>query len=236
MYSIDFYCDKLSGYLLRRLYLETEKTSQIDVDFAKSKLGLIDAVVERQKQTVKPFSMEDIFNLRFKGEKLQMPNSEGDLDLLRDWTSEQIVLALHSEGQDVILEQLNTRFNFEKNMKWDLMKKLGVPLWLKYDSKLMSLIETIAKNEYKFATGEGGTSKAEFCALWYVLAGKLSVLQKLFNVETGGKKFADFIGSDFTLKKPKIIAAKNALALVGKKKYTLACAFLLLGGDLYGAC
>jgi hypothetical protein len=165
-----------------------------------------------------------------------MPNSEGDLDLLRDWNSSQISLALHSEGQDVILVQISSRFNFEKNITWSLLRKLGIPIWLKSEFKLNQLIESVAKNEYKLAEGTNGQSKAETCALWYVLTKKLSILQKLFNVEQNGKKFAEFIGSDFTQPKPKIVAGKNAMALVSKKKYTLACSFFLLAQDLNGAC
>lgn len=41
--------------------------------------------------------------------------------------------------------------------------------------------------------------------------------------------------SDFTQPKPKVVAGKNAMALVGKKKYHLACSFFLLAQDLQGA-
>lgn len=106
-----------------------------------------------------------------------MPNSEGDLSLLKPWTSEQITIALISENQDVILDNLDKRFNFEKNLTWSMLKSLGVAIWLqKYPSKIQALIEQTAKNEYKFATGDGGQSKAEHCALFYVLTGKIAIL------------------------------------------------------------
>lgn len=60
-------------------------------------------------------------------------------------------------------------------------------------------------------------------------------MRQLFNVELGGKKFAEFLESDFSQSKPKTIAGKNALALVAKRKNFLACAFFLLAQDLVGA-
>ena len=58
-----------------------------------------------------------------------------------------------------------------------MLKNLGVSIWLgKYPSKLLTLIETTAKNEYKNATGDNGTSKSESCALFYVLTGKIAIL------------------------------------------------------------
>ena len=44
--------------------------------------------------------------------------SNGDLSLLKDWSSANVVLALHSANQDVIADELSSRFNFEKNLNW----------------------------------------------------------------------------------------------------------------------
>lgn len=93
------------------------------------------------------------------------------------------------------------------------------------------MIEIVAKNEYRIFEGEGNQlsqTKAEYAALWYVLSNKVSVLRQLFNVEIGGKKFAEFLESDFNQQKPRTIAGKNAMALVAKRKNLLACAFFLL--------
>lgn len=112
------------------------------------------------------------------------------------------------------------------------MRRLGIPLWLKSDFKLKQMIEIVAKNEYRMYEAESGNqlsqTKAEYAALWYVLSNKVSVLRQLFNVELGGKKFAEFLESDFNQAKPKTIAGKNALALVAKRKNLLACSFFLL--------
>ena len=93
---------------------------------------------------------------------------------------------------------------------------------------MKNLLELIAPNEYRLADGSEVKSKAEICSLWDVLLGKLPILVKLFNVEKDGKKFAEFLESDFSLPKPKLVAGKNAMALMSKKRYHLACSFFLL--------
>jgi hypothetical protein len=44
--------------------------------------------------------------------------SFGDLSLLQDWTSANVVMAMQSANQDVIADELGSRFNFEKNLNW----------------------------------------------------------------------------------------------------------------------
>jgi hypothetical protein len=51
------------------------------------------------------------------------------------------------------------------------------------------------------------------------------VIKQLFNVEKDGKRFADFLSSDFGQEKPRTIAGKNAMALVSKRKNTLPVLF-----------
>lgn len=64
-------------------------------------------------------------------------------------------MALYSENQDVILDQLSQRLDFETGLTWGLMRKLGIPLWLKSDAKLKQLVEMIAKNEYRLFDPDG---------------------------------------------------------------------------------
>lgn len=56
---------------------------------------------------------------------------------------------MHSEMQDVLINELSDRFDFENNMSYELMKKLCIPLWLKDNLKIKNFINIIAKNEYK---------------------------------------------------------------------------------------
>jgi len=66
--------------------------------------------------------------------------STGDLALLKDWSSANVVLAMHSANQDVIADELATRFNFEKNLNWQLMRRMCIPLWMKNIIKLKEFI------------------------------------------------------------------------------------------------
>lgn len=159
----------------------------------------------------------------------------GNLHLMQDWTSAMVCMALHSENQDVIVKQMMERFVFENTLNWHEMRRMSLPLWLKDTSKLKQLVEFVAKNEYKLESGEDGRSKAEASALWYILLKKIEVLKSLFNVEKDGAKYVKFLSSRFDQEKPRVVACKNAMALIQKKKYYLSITFFLLGEDLRSA-
>ena len=57
--------------------------------------------------------------------------SVGDLGLVTDWSSAMVCQALHSDNQEVVMNYLSERFSFDKNMTWNVMRKLCIPLWLK---------------------------------------------------------------------------------------------------------
>jgi RAVE protein 1 C terminal len=44
---------------------------------------------------------------------------------------------------------MESRFDFDQNLNWDLSRRLCLPLWLKDISKLKQLVEKIAKAEYR---------------------------------------------------------------------------------------
>ena len=94
-----------------------------------------------------------------------------------------------SDSQDVIFNELSTRFEFEENLSWDLMRKLCIPVWLKDTIKLKQLVEKIAKVEYRLAGDDfNKTSKAEKTALWYILINKKNLLVTLYKSEVAQKK------------------------------------------------
>lgn len=66
------------------------------------------------------------------------------------------------------------------------MKKLCIPVWLKDSFKLKSLVEKVAKVEYRLAGDEfNKTSRAEKTALWYLLINKKNLLVTLYKSEPG---------------------------------------------------
>ena len=95
---------------------------------------------------------------------------KANIGSIKQWDSLQTCLALHSEMQDVLLNEIQERFDFESNLTYDILKKLCIPIWLKDTLKLKNLVTTIAKNEFKAAGDDfGKTSKAEKTALWYIM-------------------------------------------------------------------
>ena len=88
--------------------------------------------------------------------------------------------AMHSVDQDEILKRLSERFEFEKNLDWETMRKMSIPVWLSRlnSEKLKQLTLYIAKNEYDKARADDSKTspKAEYAALWYILLKKLQLL------------------------------------------------------------
>jgi RAVE protein 1 C terminal len=83
--------------------------------------------------------------------------------------------------QDVLLNELSERFEFESTLNYDILKLLCVPLWLKDTPKLKNLVTIIAKNEYRTGGDDfGKTSKAERTALWYIMLDKKDQLIRLY--------------------------------------------------------
>ena len=116
------------------------------------------------------------------------------------------------------------------------MKKLGIPVWLKDSVKLRTLVNLIAKVEYKIAGDDfNKSSKAEKTALWYILLDKKDMLAKLYKQEPQYAKVYELLLKDFNDKKNQTIAEKNAMVLMSKRNYMLAAAFFVLSGNLKDA-
>ena len=71
---------------------------------------------------------------------------------------------------------LAERFQFEKKLTWEVMRKLCIPIWLKDMSQVKKYIEYVAKTEYRENEGRPAMCKADYAAIWYTLLGKKSVL------------------------------------------------------------
>lgn len=68
------------------------------------------------------------------------------------------------------MDLLTQRLSFNDTLTWKLLKSLCIPLWLKSESKLKQLIETIAKVEFKLFNDQNSpVTKQEHVCLWYVL-------------------------------------------------------------------
>jgi hypothetical protein len=106
---------------------------------------------------------------------------KANLSTVKNWNSLQCCLALHSEMQDVLINELSDRLDFEQNLNWDLMKKLCIPVWIKDTAKLKNLINIVAKNEYRLGGDDfQKSSRAEKTALWYILIDRRDQLTRLY--------------------------------------------------------
>jgi RAVE protein 1 C terminal len=126
--------------------------------------------------------------------------SKANIANLIQWNSLQTCLALHSEMQDVLYNEIAERFDFEANLNYDLLKKMCIPIWLKDTNKLKTLVGIIAKNEYKAAGDDfAKSSKAEKTALWYLLIDRKDQLLRLYKQEVTFKKVYELLLNDFTV-------------------------------------
>jgi len=92
----------------------------------------------------------------------------------------------------------------------------------------------VANLEYSLEAGNFGGSKADAAALWYVLLGKVGLLCNLYKGELGGvnNNYYKFFRNDFEIEKNRRTAIKNGGALISKKRFHLAAAFLIMGKDI----
>jgi hypothetical protein len=192
IFEKDFYADSLASMLLRKIFVESEMVNVGRLEEAEKEIDFIlggddmkspEPIVEmeddgKDNKESKGFSMEEFMAQKLGGSK----QSAGELSICKDWTSEMVAMALHSDNQDVILDMLSDRFNFNDNLTWPLMRRLSIPLWLKNVTRLKQLIEIVVKNEYKNAADSEKIPKCETTALWYILLNKMAILQKLYKV------------------------------------------------------
>lgn len=87
----------------------------------------------------------------------------------------------------------------EDNLSYEVLRKTCMPIWLKENFKLKSLIDKVAKTEYKTAGDDfGKSSRAEKTAPWYIMIGKKNVLCNLYKGESAFKKVYELLLNDFT--------------------------------------
>ncbi|WVQ76366.1 hypothetical protein IAR50_006031 [Cryptococcus sp. DSM 104548] len=140
-----------------------------------------------------------------------------------------IVWAMHSESQDILMEAA-TQCCSNGKMVWKDAKKFGVFLWLKSAETTKSQLEVIARNRFMADEDRDPTS----CSLLFFALGKKKVVHGLWRQAPGHKEqqlMLKFLANDFTLDRWKTAAAKNAYALLSKQRYEYAAAFFMLAGQ-----
>lgn len=137
-----------------------------------------------------------------------------------------IVWAFHSESEE---ELLNLIPNYTKGqIKWSVLKELGVGWWLRNQTLLRSCVEKLAKAAFQ------AKQDPLDAAIYYIAMKKKSVVWGLFRNKRD-EKMTQFFQNNFAEDRWRKAALKNAFALLGKQRFEHAVAFFLLAGSLNDA-
>ena len=122
----------------------------------------------------------------------------------------------------VIGDQMNA------DVSWSMLKRLGIPIWLRRDEELRNLVERCAKAEF------ARTKNVDDCAILFVITGRVKVLAGLYKA-TQNTRLYEFMCRDFSDPRHREAALKNAYALLSKHRYTFAAVFFVLAGQALDA-
>lgn len=137
--------------------------------------------------------------------------------------------ALHSDNKDLLYDLVNEQA--DNRIDWLTAKRYLLPYWLE-SNKLKNVLEKIAANEFlKFQNENGGKKDPSVCSIFYLTLKKKNVLLGLWKNSIGHserEKMVKFLSHDFSEKRWKSAALKNAFVLLGKHRYEDAATFFLL--------
>ncbi|KNE57279.1 hypothetical protein AMAG_03011 [Allomyces macrogynus ATCC 38327] len=146
-------------------------------------------------------------------------------------TPETMAFAFFSDDQPALVEHINGAFT----ATWDVAKELGVGWWLTHTDALHTMVEIIARHQWRKA------QNPHDCFLFYLMLGKKKLMHTLWKQANGHAEqqlMTNFLGQEANDKWRKS-ALKNAFVLLGKQRYELAAAFFLLAespGDAVTVC
>jgi len=110
---------------------------------------------------------------------------------------------------------------------WRALRMTGAPLWVRDDETLRKLIDAAARHAFAKTRDPGGENP---CALLFAALGRANTLAGVFRAARD-TRLADFFSRDFSLRKNREAALKNAYALLSKHRYLFASAFFVLAGQ-----
>lgn len=182
-------------------------------------------VIEAMEEVVKYQHIMDHNGIRFLlGVKLFLSHRQSQKSLLmRD-----ISWALHSESKTLLLSMFDSNIN-----TWKHAKEYKIVYWLKED-QLTSKFEQIAKFEFS----KEDKRDPSRCAVFYLALKKKQILLSLWKISTGHpeqQKMIKFLNNDFTQRRWRTAALKNAFVLLSKHRYMDAACFFLVGDSLKDA-
>jgi RAVE protein 1 C terminal len=130
--------------------------------------------------------------------------------------------ALLSSDQAVVMKASR---GSPQRMTWQFVRERRVAYWERSDAALAGLSEEIGSAIFL------ETRDVMECAIFYIIAGKMTTLQNLSKSDRSatGQMFAKFLTDyDFSSERGRRAAEKNAFSLLRKCRYQVASAFFLL--------
>ena len=114
------------------------------------------------------------------------------------------------------------------NPTWSELRELGVVWWVRSNTVLKRLVESLAKSSFQ------KNQEPLDAALFYLAMKKKSLVWGLYR-SIRDDKMTNFFKNDFSEERWRKAALKNAFALMGKQRFLHASAFFLLSGSLKDA-
>lgn len=124
--------------------------------------------------------------------------------------------AWHSETQIQLLQQLERSYRIP--MQWATARHLGVFVWLRSQESLRAFAEEVARGQYN----SGDERDPTLCSLLYYALGKHRLVANLWRQaiwHPDQKKMLHFLKNDFSEKRWKTAAMKNAFALLSQRRF-----------------
>ena len=147
-------------------------------------------------------------------------------------TWREIVWAYHSSSQDILVDLISRHHN--GRLEWRHARDSGIFMWLTDRKALSDQFEAIARSAYSTKDPKDPVD----CSLYYLALRKKAVLIGLWRMATWSREQAatmKLLRNDFTDQRWRTAAAKNAYALMGKRRFEYAAAFFLLADNLDSA-
>ena len=154
--------------------------------------------------------------------KRQLKSESDRPKLLPQNASAGCLAALLSDYQELMIDTIRQPGD---KIDWSTARNLRIPFWLRSDEKLRKVSEEIGQKTYRQSKD---ILKA---AIFFIIAGKKMMLKNLAAADSSssGRKFHKFLTSyDFSSKRGRVAAEKNAFSLLRKNQYDSASAFFLL--------
>lgn len=162
----------------------------------------------------------------------QTSNDQPNAPSSNSVTWREMVWAYHSNSQDILVDIITRQH--KGRLEWPQARDTGIFMWLTDREALLAQFEVVARNAYTSTDIKNPVD----CTLFYLALRKKAVLLGLWRMATWSREQAAtmrLLKNDFNDPKWKTTAAKNAYALMGRRRFEYAAAFFLLGDDLKSA-